>query len=462
MPRKIAVSTLNASTVDILNTIRANASQEYQNLVPEITKADEISRVGEVVMGYPALANQFLSALVNRIASVRVKSATFNNAYAQFKKGYLEFGETVEEVFVNICKAREFSAEKAEARELKRSVPDVRSAMHIMNWRVQYPLTIQHRDLERAFLSPDGVTDLIARLVGSLAVAAEYDEYLLFKYLIIKGVNAGAMFPEPVNTANLNNVATAFRAVSNKLPFMSTMYNAAGVTTNTNKDAQLIIMDARFNAEFDVNVLASAFNMDKANFMGKLMLMDDFTTFDNERFSEIRANSDMIEEVTNEELVRMRNVKAVILDSEWFQVYDNLQQMTETQVASGLYWNYFLNVWKTVSYSPFSNAVVFVDNFSYSNTIDITVDTVSTDDQGRCVITFTSEYDNLVFEQTESLTRLGIAMHKYGALVMPTVPSGSTAVDIHAKKGHLLYTASPNIGDMLVPGDSVTLTLAQH
>lgn len=462
MPKRISVSTLNASTVDILNTIRANASQEYQNLVPEITKADEIPRVGEVVMGYPALANQFLSALVNRIASVRVKSATFNNAYAQFKKGYLEFGETVEEVFVNICKAREFSAEKAEARELKRSVPDVRSAMHIMNWRVQYPLTIQYRDLERAFLSPDGVTDLIARLVGSLSTAAEYDEYLLFKYLIIKGVNAGAMFPQPVNTANLNNAATAFRAVSNKLPFMSTIYNAAGVTTNTNKDAQLIIMDATFNAAFDVNVLASAFNMDKANFMGKLMLMDDFTTFDNERFSEIRANSDMIEEVTVEELARMRDVKAVILDSEWFQVYDNLQQMTETQVASGLYWNYFLNVWKTVSYSPFSNAVVFVDNFSYSNTIDITVDTVSTDDQGRCVITFTSEYDNLVFEQTESLTRLGIAMHKYGALVMPTMPSGSTAVDIHAKKNHRLYTASPNIGDMVVPGDSVTLTLAQN
>ena len=469
MPRKIAVSTLNASTVDILNTIRANASQEYQNLVPEITKADEIPRVGEVVMGYPGLANQFLSALMNRIASVRVKSATFNNAYAQFKKGYLEFGETVEEVFVNICKAREFSAEKAEARELKRSVPDVRSAMHIMNWRVQYPLTIQHRDLERAFLSPDGVTDLIARLVGSLSTAAEYDEYLLFKYLIIKGVNAGAMHPQPIPmpppgvAPNLNAFATAFRGVSNTLPFMSNKYNAAGVTTNTNKDAQLIIMDAAFNAEFDVNVLASAFNMDKANFKGKLMLMDDFTTFDNERFDVIRANSDMIEEVTAEELMRMRNVRAIILDSEWFQVYDNLQQMSETQVASGLYWNYFLNVWKTVSYSPFSNAVVFVVGpHGMPATVDITVDTVSTDDEGRRVITFTSDYDDLVFEQTESLTRLGIAMHKYGALVMSTMPGPTTAVDIHTRMGDALYTASPNMGDMLVPGDSVTLTLAQN
>ena len=469
MPRRISVSTLNASTVDILNTIRANASQEYQNLVPEITKADEIPRVGEVVMGYPALANQFLSALMSRIAAVRVKSATFNNAFAQFKKGYLEFGETVEEVFVNICKAREFSAEKADARELKRSVPDVRTAMHIMNWRVQYPLTIQHRDLERAFLSADGVTDLIARLVGSLSTAAEYDEYLLFKYLIIKGVNAGAMHrvnihpPVIGQQGNLNVFATAFRGVSNTLPFMSNKYNAAGVTTNTNKDAQLIIMDARFNAAFDVNVLASAFNMDKANFTGKLMLMDDFTTFDNERFDVIRANSDMIEEVTDAELARMQSVRAIILDSEWFQVYDNLQQMSETQVASGLYWNYFLNVWKTVSYSPFSNAVVFTEQLPPPpDPVDITVDTVSTDDQGRRVITFTSPYDNLVFEQTESLTRLGIAMHKYGALVMSTMPAPTTAVDIHARTGDALYTASPNIGDMLAPGDSVTLTAAQN
>ncbi len=101
----------------ILNTIRQNASMEYQNLVPEVTKASDIPKVGEVLYGYPALANQFLSTLVNRIASVRVKSATFNDDYVELKKGYLEFGETVEEVFVSIAKAREFSAEKAESRE---------------------------------------------------------------------------------------------------------------------------------------------------------------------------------------------------------------------------------------------------------------------------------------------------------------------------------------------------------
>ena len=107
MARRIAISNLNASTLDILNTIRANASAEYQQYVPEVTKATDIPKVGEVLYGYPAFANQFINALVNRIALVRVKSATLNNDYAEMKKGYLEFGETVEEVFVNIAKARE-------------------------------------------------------------------------------------------------------------------------------------------------------------------------------------------------------------------------------------------------------------------------------------------------------------------------------------------------------------------
>ena len=205
MPRRIAVNSLNASTVDIINTIRANASYEYQQLVPEITDAIEIPKVGEVLYGYPALANQFINALVNRIALVRVKSATFNNAYAELKKGYLEFGETVEEVFVAICKAREFSAEKAKDRELKRSLPDVRSAFHTMNWRVQYPVTIQDEDLRMAFTSAQGVQDLIAKIRDSVTTAREYDEFLLFKYLMIKAISHGKMYPVAINATDIKD-----------------------------------------------------------------------------------------------------------------------------------------------------------------------------------------------------------------------------------------------------------------
>lgn len=359
MPNRIAVNSLNARTIDILNVIRANASLAYQNSIPEITREVDIPAVGEKLYGYPALANEFVNALVNRIAMVRIKSATFNNAYAELKKGYLEFGETVEEVFVGITKAREFSAEKAEKREFKRSLPDVKAAFHVMNWRVQYPITIQDEDLRMAFQSINGVQDLIAKIVDAVYTGAEYDEFLLFKYLLIKAIAHGEIKTYTV-TSNITNNAKAYRAVSNKLTFMNNSYNEAGVTTATPKADQYIFMDSDTNAEYDVDVLAGAFNMDKAEFIGKLKLIDDWTTFDNERFDIIRENSDMIEPITDDELAYMSRVKGVLIDSEWFQVYDNLNKMTEQYVASGLYWNYFYNVWKTVSSSPFSNAVVFV------------------------------------------------------------------------------------------------------
>ena len=463
MPRRIAINTLNASTIDILNTIRANATYEYQQLVPEIQKATEIPRVGEILYGYPSLANQFINALVNRIALVRVKSATFNNAYAELKKGYLEFGETVEEVFVNIAKAREFSAEKAESREFKRTIPDVRTAFHVMNWRAQYPITIQDEDLRMAFQSINGVQDLIAKIIDSVYTAAEYDEYLLFKYLLIKAISHGKMHPVSIGSGAMTDAAVAFRGTSNMMTFIKTQYNTAGVHTATPKNEQYIFMDAMYNASYDVNVLASAFNMDKATFSGKLKLIDDWTTFDNERFEEIRSNSDMIEEVTAEELKLMKNVKAVLVDGEWFQVYDNNTKFTEVYVSSGLYWNYNLNVWKTVSSSPFSNAVVFVAddaNIAMPESFTVKVSDKSTADNA-IVLTLNVQDDNAVlhsteanFVQTQSATQQGVAVHKYGAVIFP---NGTGSFNLAMVVGGETYTSTAPCTSEAVPGTTFTM-----
>lgn len=459
MAHRIAMTQLNATTLDILNTIRANAPYEYQSMVPEINDTRDIPRVGEIIYGYPNLSNYFLNALLNRIALVRVKSAVFNNAYAELKKGYLEFGETVEEVFVQIAKAREFSAEKAEVRELKRSIPDVRSAFHTMNWRVQYPVTIQDEDLRAAFTNVQGVQDMIARIVDSIYTAAEYDEYLLFKYLIIKAIAHGKMYPVGIADGDMKNAAVKFRAMSNQLGFMSSKFNASGVTTTTPKADQYIFMDSEYNASYDVNVLASAFNMDKADFMGRLMLIDDFKTFDNERFSEIRANSDMIEEVTAAELALMADVKAVLVDREWFQMYDNNNKFTEKFVASGMYWNYFYNVWKTVSYSPFSNAIVFVTDSAAPlippASIKLTVASKVVNENGTTIITLdaddatTLNNTNYKFLQTSKCTEDGIAVHRYGAFIIPSgVATFAARLDVSGViKGAIITVADVNVGD---------------
>lgn len=466
MARRIANSTLNASTIDILNVIRQNASYDYQQNVPEVATVNDIPKVGEIIYGTPAFTNQFINALVNRIAIVRVQSATFNNPYSILKKGYIEYGETVEDIFVSIAKAVDFNVEKAAKREFQRTIPDVRSAFHVMNWRVTYPVTIQDEDLRQAFLSIEGVQNLIAKIVDAVYTAAEYDEFLLFKYLLIKAISHGKMYPTSIGAgADLSEAAVQFRGTSNLLPFMSSEYNEAAVKTNTPKDRQVIFMDAMFNAQFDVNVLASAFNMDKADFMGRLFLIDNWTDFDNERFDVIRANSDGIEEVTAEELALLANVKAVILDEKWFQVYDNNNKFTEKYVASGLYWNYFYHTWKTVSNSPFANAVVFVTSaadVALPATVTVHVDAKDESDVAT-VFTISADFEeaglepqNVNFVQTEALTSDDIAVQKYGGLIIPTSKVG-TDITLVAEINGTTYTAATTINGSTAVGATVTL-----
>ena len=466
MPRRIAKSTLQASTLDILNAIRQNASYDYQQSVPVVAKASDIPKVGEVICGTPAFSNQFINSIVNRIALVMTKSATFNNPYAHLKKGYLEFGETVEEIFVQIAKVVDYTPEKGAAREFKRTLPDVKSAFHAMNWRVMYPVTIQDEDLRLAFLAESGVQDLVAKIVDSVYKAAEYDEFLLFKYLLIKAISHGKMFPMSIGSGtDLKEAGATFRGASNDLTFMQTKYNASGVRTNTPREKQAIFMDSWFNAKYDVDVLAAAFNMDKATYTGALHLIDDWTSFDNERFEVIRENSDGLEEVTAGELALMKNVKAVLLDVDWFQVYDNNAKFTEQYSASGLYWNYFYHVWKTISSSPFSNAIVFVTDTaeiapkeSYTvkltgkDTSDVaTVFTLGVQDDTATLVQGTYQ-----FTQTEQATTDGIAILPYGAIMIPASASAK-AVTLEMTINDITYKGATTVNAASDVGATVTM-----
>ena len=368
-------------------------------------------------------------------------------------------------------------AEKADEREFKRTLPDVRSVFHVINWRVVYPITVQDEDLYTAFNSIDGVTDLITKIVDSVYTSAEYDEFLLFKYLIIKAVNEGVIKSDHVKVSNVTDMTEAdhkafakkFRSYANKFKFMSDKYNNEGVKNTTPSDRQCIFMDSDFNASYDVDVLAQAFNMDKADFVGKLYLIDDFTTFDNERFDVIRKESDGLEEVTQAELANMAKVKAILFDDEFFQVYDNKKKMTEKYVASGMYWNYFYHNWKTVSFSPFANAMAFVADTATEGEVlpeSITVE-VESKDVSDVATVFTFALDEATantfgkdmayeFVQTQDCVTKGIAVQKYGAMIIPASASSAT-VDLVVNIGGTKYTSTAKIGSTAEVGATFTL-----
>lgn len=364
MATKPKIVTLTNSSVDILNAIRNNASINYQNYVPIATAdADSVREIGAIIMDYPTLQNEFLSALVNRIGRVIITSKMYENPWSVFKKGMLEFGETVEEIFVNIAKPFQYDASVAESQIFKREIPDVRSAFHIMNYQKFYKATIQNEQLKTAFLSWDGVSDLIARIVDSMYTGANYDEFQTMKYMVAKQILAGRMYPVTIPTVaaeNSKEIVSTIKGVSNAFEFLSSDYNVAGVKNNSMKRDQYFIINSKFDAVMDVEVLASAFNMDKAEFAGRRVLVDSFGALDIERLNQLFADDPTYEEIGTADLQALDAIPAILVDRDWFMIYDNLYNFTENYNGEGLYWNYWYHVWKTFSTSPFANNALFV------------------------------------------------------------------------------------------------------
>ena len=348
MPVKPSTKSLNANSVQILNCIRDSASTTYQERIPVATQ-NNIRDIGNAMMQFQSTQNEFLNALVNRIARVIITSKSYTNPLAMFKKGIMEYGEQVEEIFVNIAKAHPFDPDVAEENVFKREIPDVDAVFHRMNYQNFYKVTISNEQLRQAFLSAEGVTDLIARIVDTLYSGSEFDEFLIMKQLIADAARGGKMYPVNIpapSAATAKQIVTTIKGISNKLEFMSNQYNYMGVLNFTKKENQILLIDAEFDATIDVEVLASAFNMSKAEFMGQRVLVDNFGD--------------------------LTGVVSALVDRDWFMVFDNLMSFTENYNGEGLYWNYFYHVWKTFSSSPFSNAILFT-----TGTVGVTSVTVS-------------------------------------------------------------------------------------
>lgn len=422
MPTKPQVKTLNANSVEILNTLRTNASPNYQDMVPYAEGSlDSVREIGSIIMQYQALQNEFLSALVNRIGMVLVTSKLYRNPWAFMKQGMLEFGETIEEIFVNIAKPFEFNQEKSETTIFKREIPDVRAAFHVMNYTKFYKATISNDQLRQAFLSWNGITDLIARIVDAMYTAANYDEFITMKYLLAKHLIAGNIYAnqiDTVSTENMKSIVATIKGVSNSLEFLSNKYNYNGVETYTNKSDQYILVNAKFDATMDVEVLASAFNMDKAEFMGRRVLVDSFGNLDNARLKLLFAEDPNYTEISEDDLKALDNIPAVMVDRYFFMIFDNFYNFTEQYNGEGLYWNYWYHTWKTFSISPFHNAVAFVPGAptitsvtvepstasgSVGSTIQLSAEVVSTNFAPKTV-TWSSSSENVTVNSNGLVT----------------------------------------------------------
>ena len=345
------------------------------NRISVSDNTEALHAIGEYVMQYEAVQNAYLSALVNRIGMTIITSKMWDNPWSVFKKGRLEFGETVEEIFVNLAKPHSFDPATAEKEVYKREIPDVRAAFHSMDFQKFYKITISNDQLRQSFLSWNGITELIAKIVDSLYTGMRYDEYITRKYMICREMLNGGFYNE--ETAALtkdtaSDVMTSVRGLVGQLDFMSSKYNRSGVMTHTPREDLYVIISAANRALIDVDVLAVAFNMDKTDFLGHLIEVDSFDEHDELRLTELFGDDENFKAFTDTEKTALGAVIAAMVDKDWWMVFDVFDTFTQNYNGQGLYWQYFYHVWRIFSVSPFANAICVSSNTSAVTAVAVT------------------------------------------------------------------------------------------
>ena len=325
---------------------------------------ESLMNMYQFIMGYEPRKNAFLTALFNRIGMTILTSKMWNSPLNWTLQGRLEYGESIEEICVNLEKVRSFDPSLAPARVFERNIPDVRAAFHVMNFQKEYPATISNDQLRQAFLSWQGIVDLVSGIVTSMYKALQKDMYEATKYMIAKLILTGSMpsvqVPDFTDKANLSDVIEAARATALNMTILGTNYNMAGVYNAVeNVNDLYIIMENSLLASVDVNVLAAAFNMDRATFYGHVVGIDSFSEMDYNRLDQLFDGTEGYEHISGTDLTNLQKVGFVICDKDFFQIWENFQEMSDNYNGSGLYWNYFYHAWYTFSASPFANVCVF-------------------------------------------------------------------------------------------------------
>jgi hypothetical protein len=324
-----------ADNITVLNTIWENGSTDYQDRVPLATR-DNITAVGNAILNYASTKNEFLDALVNRISLVMVSSKMANNKLAVFKKGMIEYGSDIEEIFTGMANAQPFNVDVAEAEVFKRSQPDVSAIFHRVNREDFYKVTIEEAQIKRAFLNNDGLGKLVTSIMNSLYSGDNYDEYVLMKELFsqydphFKAIE----IPRVTDEASARTFFRTVKQTSTDMTFMTPDFNAQGVMQRSEKNEQVLLIHKNVETYLNTEILAWVFNTNKIDFETQIVVLDDFGS--------------------------MGNVQGAIVDRDWFMVFDKLYQTTNQYNAQGLYWNYWLHHHQILSTSQFQNAVKFV------------------------------------------------------------------------------------------------------
>lgn len=322
-----------SNTIAILNNIRDNASAEYAARIPLATR-DNITAIGNALDAFPVLMNEFTTTLIGKIGLTVFANKTFKNKLSKFKKGDLPYGTTVEEIFVEMASGIKY--DETGANPLGRRKPDnIKVMYHTENRKDKYEVTVSEDQVKGAFRNESGVANLLAKLIESMYTGSEYDEYVIMKELLAQYEDDYFVYevnPLIDNASGKEFIKTMKKAVLDT-SFLSTAYNKAGVHTKTDANDLVLFVNKDVMAELSVEVLASAFNIGELKIDPSIVVLDNFGS--------------------------MTDTYALLVDKDFFMMWDTLRKVKSIENPDGLFTNYFLHIWQLLSLSKFKNAIRF-------------------------------------------------------------------------------------------------------
>lgn len=331
--------------------------------------AQSLQQAGSYIVGDSEIKQVFLDGLWLRIGKTFFNSRIYNDKLTPLDKGDLPQGWTVQEIYNGLIKPVQYSETSATYAEdvYKPYNVETEAAYYHVNWQHLYPATTYDKNLEMAFLSPDGLAKFINNIITQIYTSLHWDEELSKRYVIARYIVDGGIkvidIPN-LTAANGTFITRKIKEIFNDVTSMSSGYNAAGVKNFSNPDDMFLIVTNAYDAAYTVDVQASAFNLDKVSYLGRRVLVKSFS-FDADEIAELNLifkDDPNYKQFTDTELQTLANVQAVICDRDFTQFYDKLTEFTTAYNKAHLFMNYFYHKWKILFLSPFAQAAAFISS----------------------------------------------------------------------------------------------------
>lgn len=353
-----------ADNVSVLNLARTLASAEYNSRVPVATQ-DNIADISEIITNYPTAKNEFINVLTNQIGKQIYLNQVYKNPFSFMNCGELPFGKSIEMVFVDLIKAKNFNenfgSENTKVGSLL-SKEDMSDIVHVSyfteNYRHKYKITISDEQLKGAFRDSNGLQNLINMILITPINSKELDQYLLCKQALCNAeIQSETLtgYTELDENKQAKLLTKKVRTYVEKFKFMTDNFNAGEVHTFTRPEDIVVFVTPETKALLDVELLASSFNMDKAKLIARIITIDNFTKLK----TSTNGGKGTGEQGDVEEDSKCL---AIVCDKKLIQCYGTLNTSESIRNPENLETNTFYHDWGLVAVCPYVNAIKIMSN----------------------------------------------------------------------------------------------------